>query len=243
MDVTLTFSRKDATRFFLFLVGFAAFLIAAYFVDKALGSPFWFFERLFNIDGENSFPAWFSSIQLFLIGAFLMLKGWRADPERGPARWFYLTGAAGFVFLSADEALAIHESVTQALLKVEWLYRFEGDHGMWIPIYLALAVIALAVTWRQVWRMWSYNRGPFVVMALGAGMFLFGAVGLEIVAYEFLSGSPLYVLEVAAEEFLEMVGASTMLLGSMGLMIEPAAPPMQVQGDGSESEETSAKAA
>jgi hypothetical protein len=243
MDVTLTFRRKDLNRFFLSLVGFSLLLIAAFFFDRLIGSPIWFFERLVNIDGENSFPAWFSSIQLFLIGGFLLLKGWRCDPARGPARWFYLLGAAGFMFLSADEALAIHESVTEALLKYEWLFRFEGDHGMWIPIYLAGMALLMALSWRQVLRLWNYERRAFLLMALGAAIFLFGAVGLEIVAYQFLqSASSLYFVEVAAEEFLEMLGASIILYGSMNLLLEPA-PAIQPQVRPAHEEETTARAA
>ena len=224
MDDRLSFNRKDINRLFVFLVGFAALLIAAFFIDKAIGSPIWLLERLVNIDGENSFPSWFSSTQLFLIGFFLFLKACRSDSEQGPARWFYLLGAGGFMFLSADEALLIHESITQALLKFDSLYRFEDDHGMWIPFYLGTLALLALLSWRQVCRFWECHRRPFLLMAAGAGTFLFGAVGLEITAYELIATSSwVYLVEVAAEEFLEMVGASIILYGSLDLLITPAA--------------------
>lgn len=230
MDLTLTLRRRDINRMFMALVAMAAALIGAYFLNRLIGSPIWLLERLVDINGENSLPAWFSSIQLFLIGGALLLAAWRGSEDRGPAPWLLALGGAAFVFLSADEALFIHESVTQALLKVEWMFRFKGGHGIWIPVYGTLAVLGLALTWRQIWRMWSHQRRPFLIMAAGAAGFLLGAVGLEVVAYEFLVvGSPLHLAEVAAEEFLEMTGSSVMLYGSLELLVEPAGTEAKVE--------------
>lgn len=227
MDNPPQFSSQDLSRFFLLLVSFEIVLLAVYFLDMLLGSPVWFFQRLVNIDGENSIAAWFSSMQLFLIGVLLFLWGWRHRPGPGPNRWFIMLGAGGFFFLSADEALFIHESITEALLKYEWLFRFEGGHGIWIPIYLSILVVLIALSWRQFWRFWNHHRRTFLLMAAGAGTFLFGAVGLEVASYEFIpDDSALYLVEVAAEEFLEMLGANIILYASMEVVTEPERSPV-----------------
>lgn len=222
MDVTITLRRRDMNRMLMTLLGMAATFIALYFLDRLIGSPIWLFQRLVNIDGENSFPSWFSSMLLFTIGLILLLKAWRADPRQGPMPWFYVLGAAGFLFLSADEALFIHESITEGMLRYGWMPRFSGDHGIWIPVYAALGLLLVGISWRQVRRLWVHERRAFVLMAAGASTFLVGAVGLEIVAYELISSdSGWYQLEVAAEEFLEMAGASLILYGSLHLLAKP----------------------
>lgn len=68
-------------------------------------------------------------------------------------------------------------------------------------------------------------------MAAGAGVFLLGAVVLEIIAYEFLADEPLfyYILEVAAEEFLEMLGATSILCGAAFYVLGAEAQPVTVK--------------
>ncbi|MEX0601448.1 MAG: hypothetical protein WD205_12435, partial [Rhodothermales bacterium] len=56
----------------------------------------------------------------------------------------------------------------------------------------------------------------------GMSVFVLGAVGLEISSYLFLrEGATLaYLLEVAAEEFFEMVGVTIVLLGIVRYGVE-----------------------
>ncbi len=232
MATTSRYTRRDLQQFFLLLVGFEVLLIAAYFVDMLLGSPFWLLQRLVDIDGENSFASWFSSTQLFLIGLVFFLWGWRRESDTGPDRWFTLLCAVAFFFLSADEALFIHESITRGLSKYESLYRFKGGHGMWIPFYVGALVLLGMLCWRQIQQFWKHHREAFLLMLVGAALFLLGAVGLEIAAYELISKeSPILLIEVAAEEFLEMFGASVILYAGTTLLIpreqESVVPPVR----------------
>jgi hypothetical protein len=221
MENGFSFTRQDAVRVFWFSAGISALLILAFVIDRAMpGTP----RRLLNVDGEGNIPAWFSSVQLFLISAFLFLKAWRAEAGAGASRWFFLLGAAAFLFLSADEAAYIHETITRALVHVEWMPRFKGDHGIWIPIYLGIMALLGLLCWRQVWLMFTHHTAGAVTMAVGMGVFLAGAVGLEIVGYQLGSavlGAFGMVLLIAAEEFLEMLGNSIMIYGSMLLVLEP----------------------
>lgn len=58
-------------------------------------------------------------------------------------------------------------------------------------------------------------------MASGFAILLIGAVVLEVIGYQYLRGVPslshLYPLEVALEEFLEMIGVSIAVYGAIPL--------------------------
>ena len=83
-------------------------------------------------------------------------------------------------------------------------------------------ILLTAKSWR---RLWQHERRGTAMAAIGALLFLTGGVGLEIVSYgdlrEQVDQHHLYVLEVAAEEALEMFGASVMLLGSARILFTP----------------------
>ena len=216
MEFSFSLTRGQLYRLFLFLVCCEIAFVALYAVDQLLGSPIWTIQRLVDLDHEQNIPTWFSVIQLFFIGLLITLKAFRRQPGRDPSRPLLLLAAGAFVFLSLDEAASIHESVTQALLHIEQLPRFEGDHGMWIPIYGGLILLALAIGLPGIRLMWAHHRAALLVAGGGAGVFVFGAVGLEIISYQYLTpGTPMYALEVGVEEFLEMLGASLMLYGSV----------------------------
>ena len=61
------------------------------------------------------------------------------------------------------------------------------------------------------------------MMALGFAIFLLGVVGLEVISFQFLRGEDvpqyLYRLEVAIEEFLEMIGITIVLYGAVQLSL------------------------
>ena len=66
--------------------------------------------------------------------------------------------------------------------------------------------------------MWTYFQPETLMIATGIAVFLFGAVVLEIISYQFLhdGATPLlYLAEVTFEEFLEMSGGSLILYGTI----------------------------
>lgn len=65
--------------------------------------------RLFNLEGENNLPSWYSSIALLLSSAALGNIGLQRRQEGNPWAWHWLALAFGFLCLSADEAASIHE--------------------------------------------------------------------------------------------------------------------------------------
>lgn len=164
-----------------------------------------------------------SSVQLFAIGGLLLLAGFGRRRRHVSPVWIVLAGLA-FLFASADEGAAIHEKITAVVLGLgmTWLL-FQGDHGGWIGIYLAVGLIVLFVARRALASLWRHHRRETTTFALGASLAVLGAVGVEIVGYEYLRESaPEWRsrLGVAVEELLELVGVSVMLYGALLLAAE-----------------------
>lgn len=213
-----------AKSLFIVLVVIEAVLVLSY-VNSLI-----FFDKddavfkLFDLNGESNIPTWFSSIQLFTVGLFFLLLAEKAkssplhsNSSAQRLSWtFLLFISSGFIFLSADEAICIHEYITGRLSGIEALPRFNDGHGIWIPIYITIFATSTLATYRHILAIWKHNRRAFLIIATGLGSALIGGIGLEIVSYQFKLGG-LYHPEVIFEEFLEMFGVSLILYGSLSL--------------------------
>lgn len=214
----------DARRILLWLLAAEVLLVALHGTVRATdGRVAWgALDPLLDLDRERSVGTWFSTAQLLAIAAVFTAAA-RAGPPAALSRALALPGLA-FVFLAADEALQIHESLTAraAAREVEWLtaLAFRGGHGTWVLPYAAAGLAACALALPAVREVWRRYRAEATIIAAGAGVMGAGAVGLEVASYQFLRDGAhpmLYTAEVAAEEFLEMAGASIVLYGAMGL--------------------------
>lgn len=206
-----------AERLLVTLVTGNVALVAVYVLDIVLDQPNWTVHVLFNLDGEGTIPAWYSSAQL-LIAGWLFAVAPSADPPLSIPRAFLALVAIGFSFLSMDEIVGVHESITRSFRDVEALPRFSGNHGIWIPFYLGvggLFAVATAGYWLRLWRI---ERRGMVMFGTGIALLLGGAVGVEAASYEEWRGlvhrRP-YLWTVGVEEFLEMCGASCLLAAAL----------------------------
>lgn len=165
----------------------------------------------FYLDFERNIPTMVSSGLLlgcafcaYAIGSPLRLK----ELKIGYA-WYAVCG--GFAFLAADEMLEIHE------ILIEPMRRLTGGQGVlfqaWVPVYLGLLGIALAIAWpviRQLPRVFLWRCG------IGAGVFVLGAAGMEIIGGFWMQNDERdtwgYAIVVYLEEILELSGSSLMLL-------------------------------
>lgn len=172
--------------------------------------------QLFDLDGENTIPAWFSSSQLFLsacvFGSAALIK-----EKNSAAPIYYLAWSLALFFLSADEIAGFHEKITLIFRDVEFMPRFPGNHGIWIPLYTivgSLFIFFIAAPSRRIYK--SGNNG-ILILFLGVAIFVFGAVIIEIISYgEFrnLENLKKYRYLVTLEEGFELIGVSTILIGS-----------------------------
>jgi hypothetical protein len=221
--ITFTYRSQDATRLFLGLVGLDVFFAVAYvfmFVWPGIPPEPHVARNLFNLDGEWTLPTWFATVQLFSVGAVLLLAAWRSNREnRFPSIVLGLGGLL-FLFLSADEGGGIHERIAQ-VIRTEELepLLFLGGWGSWIPVYALVGLVLSIVTGvylrKPLWRAWQrFPRLSLIVLG-GFATIVAGGVGVEVIWLLFLVGEQGTHLAIAVEEFLEMVGASIILYATI----------------------------
>jgi len=218
MKTKFKITAKIAQKVLIALLAIDILLVAIYGLTLLPGTPP-FLAWLFDLDRERTLPTAFSALQLFLIGVVFLYSSRWPQQSRIAVPGALIVVGLGFVFLSLDEALAIHERISRTLKPIEWVPMFKGRHGAWIPLYLGAIGALLVAGRRTVGAMFRVYRRQSWIMVAGALVFCFGAVALEILSYQYLRGvdySPLYKLQVATEELFEMVGASLILYGALG---------------------------
>lgn len=220
MEIRLRLSNQSLKRLLGGAIAIEMGLAVFFAVSRLPNMPLTIVE-LFDFDREVALPAWFSATQLSLIGlTFLLWSFWSESKARVSRRLLLLLGL-GFVFLAADEASMIHERLTPLFKSVSWLPRFTGDRGLWIPLYLAAMLLFLFKFRRDFWRFWLAFPRQVQYCCLGGGIFLFGAVGLEVLNYQLVleqldSHWPV-TFQILFEEFFEMSGASIILYGVLSM--------------------------
>ena len=194
----------------------AGFAIA-FVVDRTLGCPLGdlFSQKFLDLDGERNLPTWYSSQKLFLIGALFLLAAWTCQRERMPKCWLLAVLGAGFLGLSADEFIGLHE---QLAFRIDgWL--LAGGHrtatvfhrtGIWMFVLIVPVLAVLLAAVAAFRRLWS-ERG--VTGLLSAGLVICFGGAFSDVLINFVSGYHAKTLQVTLEEFLEMAGATTILWG------------------------------
>lgn len=203
---------------------------------------------LFDLNGEGNVPAWFSGMQLLLIGlVFFVLALWffQTDERVRPLRTLFLVGGLGFTYLSADEVGQIHENLSQLLQAWHWLnvveikllarfgHKMHKLHGgsLWIPLFAVIGVGLIWWLWPQLRLAWKLWRREILLLALGFGVLTLGATVVESLGDLIPKTALLFRgIEVGVEESLELVGASVMLyavtriLAAAGARLLPGAP-------------------
>lgn len=163
----------------------------------------------FDPDGEGNFSTWYSST-LLLAAAGLFATVGRYTARAGQAyaaHWRIM--AVLLLLMSIDETAQVHEMLIAPLRTAL------GGHGIfyftWVIPAGALALGVLLWSLRFLASLPVKTRG---LMILGAGVYLSGAIGMEMVdgwyASRFGELSLQYAAMTALEEGLEMAG--TLLL-------------------------------
>ena len=160
---------------------------------------------LFFIDGEGNLPAIFSTC-LFLLNAVLFLMVWQAAGPAGDSQKIWLVLAIVFVFLALDESISIHERLIDPLRQAlgatgVFYYAWIIPYGIGV---LLLAIVAIPVFWRMPKRIRFW-------FGLSAAIYLFAAIGLEMVSGKYLvmmneNKDIVWILMATLEESLEIAG-------------------------------------
>ena len=160
--------------------------------------------RLFNLDVESNVPTLFSTLQLLLAAGLLSIIA-VARKKKGEHDYLYWLGLATiFFFLSADEAMQIHEQLIEPVrtaLNASGLFYFA-----WVvPYGVLVAVVGL------IYIRFILNLPPSIkhLTVTGGALYIGGAIGFEMVGgfYVELHGEDVfYALITMCEESMEMIG-------------------------------------
>ncbi len=211
--------KSDAHKILIGLIACETIFLVAYIFMYIITPNVWWGG--FDFESEQSIPTWFSSVQLF-IWAIVFFVIFHSTNEY---RWFYALGSAMLFFLSMDEATAFHEGITKAavgsdikILKSVMI----GGYGAWVIPYALIGLILILIMIRPIMYIYRHYTKPFLFVFFGVLIAIIGGIGLEVFSYVALREGPElnYLIEVAAEEFFEMLGVSIALYGTILIGIE-----------------------
>jgi hypothetical protein len=125
--------------------------------------------HVFDMTREGNMPTWFSTMLLLACAAVLWVI-WTAGRQREePHARYWAALAVMFAAASLDETTALHETLGSAISGT--------GHVYWYLLPGTLLLLAIAVALRGFWlRLPQSARRR---LALGAGIWVLGAVGLE----------------------------------------------------------------
>lgn len=158
-----------------------------------------------DLAGEANIPSWYASITLLLCAALIWYISAIKLRERAPYRWHWRGLALIFIFLSLDEAAAIHEWSDNLLAT----YNLEGFfYYAWVVFGIAFVLVVGALYLPFLLRLPRRTAQLFV---LAGCLYVGGALIVEMTGarYEFVHGGATamtYQLIAAFEELCEMVG-------------------------------------
>jgi len=172
---------------------------------------------MFHLGGELNVPAFFSSL-LLLAGSLGFYAVYRLRrPERGrDGHWLVL--ACLFAFLALDEWASLHEMWVRP---VRQTFDTSGIfYYAWVIPY-GIGVVALGIY--VLPRLLRLPKEPRTLFFLAAGIYLFGAMGMEFVE-GYLAGTRSWIVALAVliEETFEMLGLVTLFLAQARLLLADA---------------------
>ncbi|MFP5371041.1 MAG: hypothetical protein ACLGI3_09880 [Actinomycetes bacterium] len=165
-------------------------------------------RRLFFPDAEGNAWSWFSALLLAAVAVVLAARARAVRADRSTSARYAILAAIA-LFMSADEGAQIHEFLNQVGLRITDRL---GPFNSWL---IPGVVLAAAVGAGLLWVARGIDAALRRRLVLAGAVFLTGAVGFEVIGTAYALGSEMdnpwrtggYLLLVAAEEALEMLGA------------------------------------
>jgi hypothetical protein len=168
----------------------------------------------FELNTEGNIPTWFQATNLLLAAGLTALIATARARASANDVTHWVVAAGALAYLSADEALALHERLTiqvDSLLQGNGAFTFDGTGIFtfgWVVPGLALVIVFAAVYVRFLLHL----PGPLRALLLIAGtLYLGGALGMEMAqgAYRSAFSGSHHLGEALltdVEETLEMLG-------------------------------------
>lgn len=176
--------------------------------------------KLFYVDAESNFPTLFSIFLLFGAALLLALIAILKEREGAPdlSKWRILAG--GFLLMSVDEAVSLHERLVRPMRA---LLGDDAQLGIfyyaWVIPGIAL-VCVLALSFLGFLR--RLPRETRLTFMIAGALYIGGAIGVELIGgrYEELHGdqSLTYSMIATVEESLEMAGIILFIRGLLNYL-------------------------
>lgn len=165
------------------------------FVHYQLEELPWPVRQIFDVDEEDSFPTWYSTMALMLTAGVLWINA-RAHQQLGsPLRFHWYGLAIGFLVLSIDEIAGMHETLN-GQIEMSW-----AVPGGILALIIGLAYLSFLT---------KIDRRTAIWFVIGGAVFVGGAVGVELSTEPYLENDELdtlaYYLWNGLEEGMEMAG-------------------------------------
>lgn len=197
-------------------------LASVYVLYFLIGRPSGTIAHLIDLDGEANLPAWYVAMQLFLVALLLAIVARRRMDRSRRRTWAVAALPVAFLLMSVDEVAEVHETVGR-LSDVFFPGGVRsaplGTTGLWVVVVGVPFVIAMIVLLRMAIPL---VRSPRAWMLLGAGLgvFLTGAVGVELLSNLVRPDTAAGVAQITVEELLELVGGTLSAWGAWSLAEE-----------------------
>jgi hypothetical protein len=180
-------------------------------------------DFLWNLNAEQGYGTHFSTVQLYILGLFVLMIGMEKRKATGSLKevWPWYLVASMYFFIALDDCIAIHENFikwSQDIALGANTFHFIHE---WLWFYGPFILFATAFLTRFFWREFRGSGGAMVVMFLALVMWL-GVLIMEGLAKSFIDKDNNFIdpvsivgsrIGIAVEEGLEMFGATLFLLG------------------------------
>ena len=174
-------------------------------LKERFGIHYWHVSTL-DLDAEESFGTWFSSGVLLMASVFLFHQSRVLRAQKREWHRWWLGLAVGFLVLSVDEVVGLHELLNTFMDETSWTV-------IGFPILVVVGLSFLPFLWAHRWR-------TGVLFVLAGAIYGGGAVGVE-----HYSGAEVnslhYNMLTTLEEGMEMVGAILFLYAVLDHMRGP----------------------
>ena len=174
-------------------------------------------HRLVDFNQEANIPTFYSSLVMVLCSLLLFVIT-ALTKKAGTGYWCWLWLGMIFLFLSFDEAAAIHEifiGITKRTFNLSGYFNYA-----WVVPY-GLGVLVLAGLYIPFLR--SLPRHTLLLFLVSGVVFVAGAIGLEMIggnAHESQGAAGLYAVIYTLEELLEMLGMALFLYALLDYLSE-----------------------
>ena len=180
-------------------------------------------DFLWNLNAEQGYGTHFSTIQLYILGLFVLMIGMEKRKAAGSLQeaWPWYLVASMYFFIGLDDCIAIHENFikwSQEIAPGANTFHFIHE---WLWFYGPFMLFATAFLVRFFWMEFRESGRAIVVMFLALIMWL-GVLVMEGLAKSFIDKENNFLdpsflegsrIGIAVEEGLEMFGATLFLFG------------------------------